>query len=510
MPAQPLNVLHLIADQHHAGLMGCAGHRQANTPHLDRLAREGVRFTAAYCQNPICSPSRLSILSGQYCSNHGYYGLCGPAPTQLPSVFGHFRAHGYRTAAIGKLHLPHAPRNWAAHDLDLFADVYETIEGEMGRSEFFDGLARDGLRELEDSWFMPDGHGGIYIPWDARPSRLPYERNVESWCVDQANTFIDTCWASHEPFFMQVAFARPHHTIAPDQRFWNLYPEDLDLPPTIDQDPSHRPPHFQAAWKEFRETHWHFGPPFDFRSGARRQWRGTLACISQVDDAVGRIIAHLDVSGQLENTIIIYGSDHGCYHGIHGIVEKAPGICSDAVCRVPFVWRVPGVASRVSDALVENIDIAPTVSALCGLPAMETVCGQDLSALLSGRVESVREMAVTENVWSKAVRWGRWRFVHYQPEMFPGQDIGELYDLEGDSDETCNLYADPAHQDTVHTLRRLLCEWLIRVQRPATVLPRMPVQPMLGRRNYTIAGDGREPRSLGANARHAARKLNYL
>jgi len=96
-----LNVLHIIADQHQAACMGHEAHPQAITPNLDRLAAESVRFTRAYTQNPICTPSRVSILSGQYCHNHGYYGLSGPRPVALPSFFSHFKAHGYRTAGIG-------------------------------------------------------------------------------------------------------------------------------------------------------------------------------------------------------------------------------------------------------------------------------------------------------------------------------------------------------------------------------------------------------------------------
>lgn len=107
-----MNVIEIISDQHQARCMGCEGHAQAITPNMDRLAREGVRFTHAYAQNPICTPSRVSILSGQYCHNHGYYALGGPRPGRLPNFIRHFHQHGYRTAGIGKLHLPDEPADW--------------------------------------------------------------------------------------------------------------------------------------------------------------------------------------------------------------------------------------------------------------------------------------------------------------------------------------------------------------------------------------------------------------
>ena len=108
------NVLMVLADQHHADLLGCAGHSQVLTPHLDRFAESGIRFTRAFTQNTICTPSRVSILSGQYCHNHGIYGLSGPADFGLANIAGHLKAAGYKTAGYGKLHLPNSPRSWCS------------------------------------------------------------------------------------------------------------------------------------------------------------------------------------------------------------------------------------------------------------------------------------------------------------------------------------------------------------------------------------------------------------
>ena len=113
------NVLFIISDQHNAKCLGVAGHPDVKTPNLDRLAREGVRFTTAITQNPICTPSRVSFFSGQYCHNHGYYGLGGRNPGGLPNILGHFRKFGYATAAIGKIH---CPENWIEKDCDYFKE----------------------------------------------------------------------------------------------------------------------------------------------------------------------------------------------------------------------------------------------------------------------------------------------------------------------------------------------------------------------------------------------------
>lgn len=505
-----MNVVHVMSDQHHAGMMGCAGHPQAITPHLDQLAASGVRFTQAYTQNPICTPSRVTTLSGQYCHNHGYYGLAGPANFLLPSWLGHFKQHGYRTAAIGKLHLPNNPSNWILDHVDTFADSYEHPTKGHGQSAYFDGLEADGIRHLEDASKNRTGHySSSAMPLDARPSDLPYERTQERWCVDQALQFIDE--GKQQPFCVHVALSRPHHPLFPQQQFWDMYPQDIALPETINQDPSHRPAHFQKMWQWMRTYKWPFNQPGQtWIDGARRAWRGTLACITQVDDVMGHLLAGLEARGVRDNTIIVYHSDHGCYHGIHGLPEKAPGISSDDICRVPFIWHVPGVnkPGHVSDQLVELVDVANTLTHLCGLPAMTTTNGCDLSPLLRGDSTPVRNVAVTENPMSKSIRFGDFRLVHYQPEMF-GQDTGELYNLTLDPTESRNLYHDPAHAQIVHQGRQLLLEWLIRTTRYRTMWPSaLPLTN--GYQLYETASDGYESNTAGPQQRIAEGKVHYL
>lgn len=495
------NVVMVLADQHHAGLLGCAGHAQVRTPHLDALAREGTRFTAAYAQNPICTPSRVSILSGQYCHNHRLYGLGGPVPCGLGNLFGHFRRNGYRTAGLGKMHLPLSPRNWVAEDLDYFGDTYETPDGVEGTSEFLRGLETAGWREWEDSWHNPWNYGTRSIPWDAMPSRLPLELTQEMWCVDRASRFIAE--QPDRPFFVQIAFQRPHHPLLPNPRFWEDYPPDLDLPATYHHCPAGRPPHFRAAFEQMRHLPWDFAQPGEApEAGARRAWRGTLASITQIDHAFGRLVAFLREKDLWDNTIIIYGSDHGAYHGIHGLAEKAPGICADAVCRVPMIWRVPGTGSTGTECAtpVENIDMAPTLTALCELPAMESNDGSSLAGILHGGASGPRDGALTENPWSKAFRWDRWRFVHYPRAMFDGADVGELYDLEADPDEQVNLYHDPAHHGTVEESRRRLLERLVASTRITTMIPGTMNEPgptwRGGRFTFPCASDGSAPDRL--------------
>lgn len=503
-----MNVLMVLSDQHNATLMGCAGHPQVKTPNFDRLASEGVRFTNAYTQNTICTPSRVSILSGQYCHNHGIYGLSGPAPLSLNNLMRHFKQHGYRTAAYGKLHLPNDPKNWLADDLDCFGDTYETPDGHIGDSDYFKYLEEHGVRHLEDSWHNAEHYGNKSITQDSRPSDLDYEHTQEVWCAREAMSFIKE--NKEKPFCIQIALQRPHHPLIPNQRFWDLYSDDLDLPETANLEPTHRAANFKKSYANFHNMKWDFTDLGEgWEKGAKRAWRGTLACVSQVDDVFGMLLDFLEQENLADDTIVIYGTDHGCYHSIHGISEKAPGICSDAVCHVPMIWRVPGITKPGTEcnALVENIDMVPTLTALCKLPEIDSVDGLDISTLLTGEQQPVHDVAVTENALCKSVRWAKWRYVHYPNGYMPDhEDFAELYDIENDPNETNNLYFDDNYKEILIQSRYKLLNWLITTTRVTTTHPAIStcvdgsadfrINGTKGKFSYPVSGDGRAPKHL--------------
>ena len=465
---QPLNVLFVMTDQHIAGATGYEGHAQAITPNMDRLAKEGTWFRHCYTANPICTPTRVSILSGQFCHNHGYYGLGGPTPRDLPSFLGHFREHGYRTGLFGKGHLPEHPLQWARDHCDAYHELFRNT------SDFYAyrmKLAEAGFPDETDYNNLPDQPGTGNNMRDARPSKLPFELSVEGHSNRLAMQFMDQAVNDDKPFCLEVSYFRPHQVYTPAQQFWDMYDDDLDLPPgAFDADLSGRPPHFQQMAERGRTMTGHYEPS-DPESRMRRVWKGYLACISHCDHALGELLDYLDERGLAENTLVIYTSDHGAYTGTFGVPEKAPGICSEQVCRIPFIWRMPGTTKpRRVDQLAHNTDIAPTICSLAGLPEMATVDGKDITPLLQGRDEPIHDVVVTEHPWSKSIRWRNWRLVHYQPEMFDGQFNGELYDIEADPWETTNLFDEPEHAATVNEGRQLLLEWLIRTTQRNTAL----------------------------------------
>lgn len=487
-----LNILQIISDQHLADALGCAGHRQAITPNMDRLAASGIRFTRAYTQNPICTPSRVSILSGQYCHNHGYYGLSGPTPTRLPSFLGHFRQHGYRTAAIGKLHLPNDPHDWAADHVDLYLDCQNNHRHGNEFGMFHQYLEGRGLLAQEDSARLSE-LPGRQQQTSARPSHLLWDDCIEGWTVNRCIDFLNDC--GDQPWALQCSFYRPHQCYTPDRRFWEMYDEDLDLPETFGDDVSHRPPHFRQTVERYRLN----------EKTAKLIWRGYLACITHVDHGLGLMLDHLKATGQLDRTVIVYHSDHGAYSTQYGLAEKAPGICSEQVCRVPFIWSAPCVTSpgSTSNQLVENIDLGPTFASLAGLPPMDWVDGRDISPLLAGGNEPVRQVAVTEHPWSKCIRFGSYRYVHYPRAMFDGKDVGELYNLDDDPLERQNLYNSPNHQSVLHEAQRRLIDWQIESTRAVTALGSL-------RRGDKHAADGKLPNDPEHPTRTRLADINYL
>jgi arylsulfatase A-like enzyme len=467
------NILFIVADQHNAKVLGHCGHANVRTPHLDGMAAEGVSCRNAITQNPICTPSRVSFLSGQYCHNHGYYGLSGPNPGGLPNVFGHFRQAGYTTAAIGKIH---CPAYWVEDQTDVFHETCGCSIG--GRSPAYSRfLHACGKAELEDHVALTEFGDRGRQSMEGRPSQLSFDESQEGWI---ANTAIDTMRQAADrgqPFLVHASLPRPHQCTAPSQEFWDLYEGvDLELPPNADYDMADKAPNLRRSAEHWRRGEWTLFEPSGFEAGRRRKLRGYLGAVSQVDHAVGRMLGFLRAQGLADNTIVVYSADHGDYACEHAIMEKAPGICSDAITRVPMIWWGGGrmAAGHVASELVELVDISTTLCALSGVAPMETADGVDISPLLAGGSGERHAAAGTEFAWSKSLRQGRYRYVHYPPQMFAEEHpdgFCELYDLEADPWEMHNLSRDPAYADTVAMMRHELLNWLITTARPATVHP---------------------------------------
>ncbi len=504
------NILFILSDQHNAKFLGKKDHPDVKTPNLDRLCDEGVRFENGISQNPICTPSRMSWLSGQYCHNHGYYGLDGPNPGGLPTVLGHFRRNGYRTAAIGKIH---CPEYWVEDDCDLFLESNgNSIGGISSKRTAY--LESKGLEGMDDHGVLKEwGKRGSQTV-DARPSNLSYEDSQEGWIAREAIEFMEESSKSGNPFILHASLPKPHQCYAPSRPFWDMYDEDaVSLPPNADYEMKLKAPHLIETAKNWRKGEWVLFEPRTFEAGRKRKMRGYLGCISQVDHAVGQMVNWLDENGLRENTIIVYSADHGDYGCEHGIMEKAPGICSDAITRIPFIWSWKGqfAEGHTAAEIVESVDLADTLCSLAGVERLQTADGTDLSRLLRGGSGEVHRIGVTEFAWSKSVRRGRYRFVYYPPEMFQDEypkGFGELYDLERDPWEMTNLYFEEEYKSVVREVQDELTNWLITKRRPVTVLPFCKAEgsQVIKRYRNSVYADGK----ISPDNLRTFEKKNYL
>jgi arylsulfatase A-like enzyme len=463
----------------------------------------------------------MCFLSGQYVHNHGYYGLMGPRPECLPSLFTLTRRAGYFNGVIGKIH---TPTGWLGADCHWAEDQagreWPGLEDDPSPREtdpYTAYLKEKGLPEAQDQRFLPKEPDASKL--DARPSPLEFKDTSEGWIAGRSVAFMEAAQKRGDPFCLWMSMPRPHQAYAPAREFWDLYDgAEIPLPPNADDSLEGRSLAARLARERFQtRTDWMADEPKDWESARRRVLHGYYACVSQVDAAVGHVLAALERMGLRENTIVVYSSDHGEFAGEHGLIEKAPGIGFHCVTRIPMIWSWPGCLpeGETRQELVESIDFLPTLCRFAGLPDPNSADGRDISGLLENG-GAVRKYAFTEHPLSRTIQSGRYKLTRFLPEMNGGKPHGELFDHETDPWELNNRYTDPTLAAVRTELETELYEWLVRSTRARTINPRTPASAPGGPRAWPV--DFREP-VYGADGKAdpavvaqliAEGKLNYL
>lgn len=441
------NVLFLFADQLNARCLSIAGHPNVQTPNLDRIAAEGVRFENAFAQSPVCTPSRMCFLSGLYPSTHGYYALYGREPDQrITSMFTYFGENRYRTGALGKLH---TPRYWIERDCQFLYD--EFIE----YPKYLEGC---GLYDSNDN--------RSFTGWrDGERSAIPFEHSCEAALAKQVIRFVQNQGEPNDrgdstaPWFAWASFSRPHSPLTPSEPFASMYPPDeCVLPPSASVEAI-------ASQPERIRRVPHLGAAPDERI-VRKMVSAYLGLVSQVDHAIGMILDFLESEDLLRNTIIVFSSDHGDYAGEHGLWSKLGGISSRAITRIPLLIRDPDgrIAPHVEHRVVESIDLFPTLADMCNLPVPDHCQGHSLFRCLDDPSTLwPRTDALTENAYRKALATSQWRYV---ANIWPQHD--ELYHVADDPWEMNNRLQDPDCRDVVLEMQRKLLDRVVRARRPIT------------------------------------------
>jgi arylsulfatase A-like enzyme len=429
------NILFVIADQHNARMMGCAGDAAARTPNLDRLAAAGVRFTRAYAPSPICSPSRISLYTGKEISRHGYYGnanhlVDAPCPEFLPT---RLREAGYQTALVGRSHMV---GRWTHEGFERvrymnFADSDRYV---IEDNAWLQHLIDHGVAD----------HYDISLPCNVTrdggfTSSMPLAHCEEMWAADEAVRFLQER-DRERPFYLHVGYDHPHDPIAPPAAFDRQFaPADVELPANHEDTFEGKPPHLQERARTPG------GYPHTPRDKEHLRWLVAKqeALVALVDESVGRILAELDRQGELADTLVVYTADHGDFAGEHGLVLKNLGLY-ESVHRAPLILHWPGRwrAGAEEEAIVELIDLYPTLLEAAGLtpPPCD---GRSLAPLLTGVPDATgRPDAVCDWGPDRALRTDRFRYVEYRDRQ-----TGELYDHRDDPGELQNRWDDPAYAE---------------------------------------------------------------
>jgi choline-sulfatase len=436
-----LNILFIMDDQHRGDCLGCDGHPVVQTPHLDQLAAEGARFTSAYSSTPTCTPARAALLTGLSPWNHGMLGYASVPeqyPYEMPTAL---KEAGYYTCSIGKNHWT-PQRN--KHGLD------ECILDESGRAQ------NPEFKSDYRCWFSsvaptqdPDATGIGFNDYTARPFALDEHLHPTRWTGDVAVNFLEQ-YDKEQPFFLKVSFARPHSPYDPPQRFWDLY-KDAEIPERHIGDWAGR---FEARSSD-RDDLWHG----DLGAEAARTARiGYYGNITFIDEQIGRMRDVLEARGMLENTLILFVSDHGDMTGDHHLWRKS--YAYEPSARVPMIIRWPESlveASRgqVREEPVEIRDIFPTFLDATGSAPARELDGKSMLELARGNAGDWRAWIDLEHdvCYGKNNHWtaltdGKTKYIFH---AFDGEE--QLFDLANDPGEIHDLAKVAAHEESLATWR---------------------------------------------------------
>lgn len=429
-------------------LLGCYGDAVVKSPNIDRLAERGMRFDRAYCNQAVCAPSRNALLTGLRPQSLGIYDLgtnfrkAAPDVVTLPQ---HFKAHGYRTEALGKIyHVGHGNHDDAASwSVPLWHA--EVIRYALPESRARKGLTRE---EALFSNVAVDRTGNLPRGAAYESADVPDTAYPDGQIADEAIARLQRAAQKPDlPFFLAVGFVKPHLPFCAPKKYWEIYDRDSFALSERQLPPEGAPDFAPTNWGELRQ---YAGIP---KKGnlpedlQRTLIHGYHAATSYVDAQIGRLLDALEETGLAKNTVIVLWGDHGWHLGDHGMWCKHTNY--EQAARIPLIVVVPGVTTSGSatSSLVESVDIYPTLCGLAGLPVPESLDGSNLLAVLENPSADTKDGVFHvyprgERI-GRAVRTARHRLVEWKlPGASPDTAVLELYDYERDSDETKNLAAE--------------------------------------------------------------------
>jgi arylsulfatase A-like enzyme len=428
------NILYIMADDHAAHAISAYGSKINKTPNIDRIAREGMRFTQCLVTNSICTPSRAAILTGKYSHINGVP-VFNRFDGSQPTLAKYLQQAGYHTGMIGKWHLGSEPTGFAYWNILPGQGVYhKPVFFDMGTRKTYDGYVTDVITDLSLDFI----------------NKRPRDK----------------------PFFLMCHHKAPHRPWDPDDKHAKLF-ENVEIPEpeTFNDDYQGRSPAAAEATmridRDLTARDVKVKPPEGLTGAALKKWkyqrymRDYLACVASIDDNIGRMLDYLEKNGLAENTIVIYTSDQGFFLGDHNWFDKR--FMYEESIKMPFLIRWPGQvkAGSVNAGMILNVDFAPTLLDAAGQAVPADMQGRSFLPLLHGQKPAD---------WRTSMYY---RYYHYpmdhrvQPHYgvrteqykliyFNKLDEWELYDLVKDAGEMHNLYKEPAQAETINKLKEEL------------------------------------------------------
>ena len=490
-------IVFFCTDQQRFDSLSCCGNLVARTPNIDRLAQGGTQLRRHIAPVQICAPTRASIFTGQYPRDHGLVCNGIALDPSCPTFVERLTDYGYRTHGIGKFHLQpllappdlNLPESYAFwHDparANWTGPYYgfQTVEFVLGDAM---DTARGGhyaawlQREHSDAIDMHDPNHARVPPPDDYPEcyvpAIPVDWHYDSWIADRAVEFLDHI--GRTPFFLWISFPDPHHPFAPPWPYCDVFdPNDVPLPSVVESELERMPDYYRQPADPFEQGGLTLTRSLS-ESTMRRIIAYTYGLVNLIDDCVGRVLSKLDDLGLVDDTHIVFTSDHGELLGDHGLLKKGPPPYRQLM-EVPCLIRGPKIpAGRHIEALTSHVDLAATILDLAGIePSSFTGRhSHSLMPLLNGQMEKVRDHAYFEyyprgvlDLYNQSIRNDRWRMTIYpqHPEW------GELFDLQSDSFEHHNIFYDATTETVIQDLKglmkkefpphpvvpQLLCQW---------------------------------------------------